>query len=65
MLDFFDLKSKKPPFAHSAVLHVLKNPLSSPAALPVGSITAAQQAMFHDVYGTACRITSPGKCEGL
>jgi phospholipase C len=47
MLDFFDLKASKPPFAEAPVLQVPKNPFSSPAALPVGSITGAQQALFH------------------
>lgn len=56
MLDFFDLKSKKPPFAEPPVLHAPKNPFSSPAALPAGSITAAQQAMFH----TTCEELAAG-----
>ncbi len=47
MLDFFDLTSKKPPFAEPPVLKAPKNPFSSPAALPPGSITGAQKALFH------------------
>jgi len=47
MLDFFDLSSKTPPFAEPPVLKTPKNPFSSPAALPPGSITTAQQSMFH------------------
>jgi phospholipase C len=47
MLDFFDLKSKKPPFAEPPVLKTPKNPFSSPAALPPGSISQTQKAMFH------------------
>jgi hypothetical protein len=47
MLDFFDLTAKRPPFADPPMLAAPKNPFSSPAALPPGSITTAQQAMFH------------------
>ena len=47
MLDFFDLTANKPPFADPPELVAPQNPFSSPAALPPGSITAAQQAMFH------------------
>jgi phospholipase C len=47
MLDFFDLKAKRPPFAEPPTLTPPKNPFSSPAALPRGSLTAAEMAMFH------------------
>ena len=47
MLDFFDLAAKRPPFADPPALAAPKNPFSSPAALPPGSITTAEQAMFH------------------
>jgi phospholipase C len=49
MLDFFDLKSKRPPFAEPPTLATPKNPFSSPAALPVSSITTEQKAMFHTI----------------
>ena len=49
MLDFFDLAAKNPPFAEPPVLNVPKNPFSGPDALPAGSITPAQQAVFHTI----------------
>jgi len=49
MLDFFDLAAKNPPFAEPRVLNVPKNPFSGPDALPAGSITPAQQAVFHTI----------------
>ncbi|HEV7958181.1 MAG TPA: alkaline phosphatase family protein, partial [Acidimicrobiales bacterium] len=49
MLDFFDLKSKRPPFAEPPTLATPKNPFSSPAVLPVSSITTEQKAMFHTI----------------
>ena len=47
MVDFFDFKAARPPFAEAPALTAPKNPFSSPAALPAGSLTAADQAMFH------------------
>ena len=47
MVDFFDLKAARPPFAEAPVLSAPKNPFSSPAALPAGSLSPADQAMFH------------------
>ncbi len=47
MLDFFDLTAKRPPFAEPPELRAPRNPFSSPAALPPGSITTQQQALFH------------------
>jgi len=47
MLDFFDLSAKRPPFAEPPELKAPRNPFSSSAALPPGSITTQQQAMFH------------------
>jgi phospholipase C len=47
MLDFFDFKAKKPPFAEPPTLKAPANPFSSPAALPAGSISTADQALFH------------------
>ncbi len=49
MLDFFDLDAKNPPFAEPPVLKAPKNPFSGPAALPAGSISPEQQAMFHTI----------------
>jgi phospholipase C len=49
MLDFFDFKAARPPFAEAPVLSAPKNPFSSPAALPPGSLSAADQAMFHTI----------------
>jgi phospholipase C len=47
MLDFFDLKATRPPFADPPVLAPPKNPFSSPAALPPSSISPADVALFH------------------
>jgi phospholipase C len=47
MLDFFDFKAKKPPFAEPPTLKAPANPFSSPAALPAGSLSTADQALFH------------------
>ena len=47
MTDFFDLAATRPPFADPPTLAAPRNPFSSPAALPPGSITTAQQALFH------------------
>ena len=47
MLDFFDFKAARPPFAEPPKLAAPRNPFSSPAALPPGSLSAADQAMFH------------------
>jgi len=47
MLDFFDLTATRPPFAEPPELKAPRNPFSSPAALPPGSITTQQQALFH------------------
>jgi phospholipase C len=47
MLDFFDFKAKRAPFAEPPVLASPANPFASPAALPAGSISTADQAMFH------------------
>jgi hypothetical protein len=49
MLDFFDLASKRPPFADPPMLASPKNPFTSPAALPVNSLTTEQKAMFHTI----------------
>jgi phospholipase C len=56
MLDFFDLTSKRPPFAEPPVLKAPANPFSGPAALPANSITPAQRAMFH----TTCTALPAG-----
>ena len=47
MLDFFDLTAKRPPFADPPESRHPGTRSPSPAALPPGSITTAQQAMFH------------------
>jgi len=47
MLDFFDFDAARPPFAEPPVLMAPANPFSGPAALPPGSLSAADQAMFH------------------
>jgi phospholipase C len=49
MVDFFDFKATRPPFAEAPKLSAPKNPFSSPAALPAGSLTAADQAKFHPI----------------
>ena len=49
MLDFFDFTASRPPFAEPPHLRPPKNPFSSPAALPAGSITAADLAQFHPI----------------
>ena len=49
MVDFFDLKAARPPFAEAPVLSAPRNPFSSPAALPAGSLSGADQAMFHPI----------------
>ncbi len=49
MLDFFDLKAKRPPFAEPPVLKAPKNPFSSPSALPPGSLRTEDKAMFHPI----------------
>ncbi len=46
MLDFFDLRAERPPFAEPPDLKPPKNPFSSPAALPANSLAAADIAMF-------------------
>jgi phospholipase C len=56
MLDFFDLNAAHPPFAEPPTLAAPKNPFSSPAALPPGSLSAADQAMFH----TTCTELAAG-----
>ncbi len=56
MLDFFDLSAKRPPFAEPPELTAPRNPFSSPAALPPGSITTQQQALFH----TTCTALPAG-----
>jgi phospholipase C len=56
MLDFFDLKAARPPFAEPPELASAANPFSSPAALPPGSLSAADQAMFH----TTCQELPAG-----
>ena len=38
-----------PPFAEPPILKAPKNPFSGPAALPAGSISPEQQAMFHTI----------------
>jgi phospholipase C len=49
MLDFFDLKAKRPPFAEPPVLKAPANPFSSPAALPASSLSTADEALFHTI----------------
>ena len=49
MVDFFDFKAARPPFAEAPVITAPKNPFSSPAALPAGSLTTADMAMFHTI----------------
>ena len=49
MLDFFDLEAAQPPFAEPPTLAAPRNPFSSPAALPPGSLSAADLAMFHPI----------------
>ena len=49
MLDFFDLSAKRPPFAEPPELSKARNPFSGPEALPPGSITTSDQALFHTI----------------
>jgi phospholipase C len=49
MLDFFDLKAERPPFAEPPRLKAPNNPFSSPAALPASSLAASDAASFHTV----------------
>jgi phospholipase C len=49
MLDFFDLKAKRPPFAEPPALKAPQNPFSSPSALPPGSLRTEDKAMFHPI----------------
>jgi phospholipase C len=49
MLDFFDLSAGRPPFADPPSMPSPKNPFSSPSALPPGSISAADRALFHPI----------------
>ena len=71
MLDFFDLTANKPPFADPPELVAPKNPFSSPAALPPGSITAASRRCStppaatcppgHSLRPTAAQLHSAGR----
>ena len=47
MLDFFDFGAARPPFAEPPLLAAPANPFPGPAALPPGSLSATDQAMFH------------------
>ncbi len=49
MVDFFDFEATRPPFAEPPALTAPMNPFSSPAALPPGSLSPADQAMFHTI----------------
>jgi phospholipase C len=59
MLDFFDFSAAKPPFADPPDLRPPRNPFPSPAALPAGSLGAAELAMFRPICTESAAGTLP------
>ncbi len=61
MLDFFDLKSKRPPFAEPPMLASPKNPFSSSCG-PARELTHGRRKsdVSHDLQRAADRDTAPG-----